>query len=125
MKPRKLPFVLITVLTLCLGAIAFVSMNYSKWVGTPPSMQETPEGPVGESKQAPSKEQIAKEVSTSAAAAKTAPMGPESPEMLGGPGATGQPSIYRPKPKPYRPQPNDSSIASGWYNENYGGAGSK
>jgi len=125
MKPRKPPFVLITILTLCLGTIAFVSMNYSKWTGTPPSMPQPPQEQVGDSRQAPSKEEIAKEVSTSATKAQNGPMTPEGPEALGGPGSPGQPSIYRPKPKPYRPQPNDSSIASGWYNENYGGAGSK
>lgn len=123
MKPRKPPFVLITVLTLCLATVAFVSVNYGKWVGTPPSMEQAQQEPIGESKQAPSKEEIAKDVSSTAARMKAGPMGIDGPEGLGGPDS--QPSVYRPKPKPYRPQPNDSSIATGWYNENYGGAGSK
>jgi len=125
MKPRKPPFVLITILTLCLGTIAYVSMNYAKWTQTPAMQPQMPEEPVGESRKAPSADQVAKEVSASATSAKNNPMAPGNPEQMGGPGSPGQPTIYRPKPKAYRPKPNDSSVASGWYDSNYGGAGSK
>lgn len=125
MKQRKAPFVLITVLTLCLGTIAYVSVSYGKWTQAPSMPQQMPEEPVGESRKAPSAEQVASEVSASASRAKNNPGAPGGPEQMGGPGSAGQPTIYRPKAKPYRPQPSDSSIASGWYNDNYGGAGAK
>lgn len=83
-----------------------------------------PEPPkeVGDSRQAESIDQVAAEVSTKSD--KSGQM-PQNPKMMGPGGMGERPSIYRPIPKSVKPQPNESSVASGWFRDNYGGAGSK
>jgi hypothetical protein len=117
MKKRNKPILLVTVLVLMVGAVAFINFPRELLKSSPAPQSTTPE--TGQKIDVPEKEEIAKNVSTSFGDPKKAqpaikkrpsPAGPEGEMDMG-------PSIAIKKMAPYKPTPNESSTSTQWYSD--------
>lgn len=125
MKKRKSPIVLVTLLAV-MASVAFgLQYAWSKSAGPgaeqQPQVQATDTPPVGQPRQAESKEAVANSLK-GALSGPTAvePMEPGRPSGPGGPGGPAGPSILNPSVatanrKPEKPKPNPTSTSAQWY----------
>jgi hypothetical protein len=108
MKKRQKPYLLIAVLVLAGGAVAF--MNTPQSNPNMPQPEETPK--TGEKVDVPDQKDVAKQVAENmkkAGAPKDAMRGPLGAE------ADNAPLIMKTKSAPYKPKPSDSATSTQWY----------
>ena len=124
MKKRNKPIVLVTMLILMVGAVAFINFPKDLAVGGHGpndghnhGQEEAPQ--TGQQVNVPDKPSIAESVSSSITSKdnpKRMPTGrPGGPP--GSPGSESESMIKIPKASQYKPKPNDSSTATQWYTE--------
>jgi len=112
MKRKKPPVVLASILVVMAGAaILFIPKNEDPM--QPPPEQKKSAEPTGQSRKTPSKSAVAKQ----AAVVDTVnPDGSPSAAPDGPAGANpATATIYLPRIKPMKQQPNDSSVQAQWY----------
>ncbi|MGV3616270.1 MAG: hypothetical protein ACO1SV_13130 [Fimbriimonas sp.] len=123
MKKRNKPIVLVTMLILMVGAVAFINFpkNLDVGGGHGPNdghghgQEEAP--PTGKDVTVPDQASIAESVSSSIASKDTPRRMPTSPGGPGRPGGAPETMIKLPKASQYKPKPNDSSTATQWYTD--------
>ena len=117
MKKRNKPIILVTVLILMFGTVAFINAPKDAFARPP----EAP--PTGEKVDVPGKSEIAasvagdmgkKEPRSRTPSGRPGPGGPGGP---GGPDGDEGPAIAVRKSAPYKPTPSDSSTSTQWYSE--------
>lgn len=118
MRKRKKPTALLTVLVLCVGAVAIMGMPKSSGPNQAeqPPANDKKESPVGHDVNTPTKSQIVADVAQKVKDGKKA--APKPPEMEDGmpkpPKRTG-PLALKEKPKAYTPTYNESATSTQWY----------
>lgn len=113
MKRKKPPVVLASILVVMAGAaILFIPKNEDP-MQQPPQQQKSPE-PTGQSRSTPSKGEIAKRAAMIDSASPDGE--PPQPGVPTGANPTTA-TIYLPRAKPMKQQPNDSSVQAQWYRE--------
>lgn len=108
MKKRKSPILLLTILIVCGGAVAFMNMGPRKadpGAGPPVAAQEM----TGEKRETVSRDALA-------AAPAQPPTSPEGPGVAGPSASTG-PLVTTGQQKLSAPAPNESTIRGRWYTE--------
>lgn len=114
MKRKKPPVLLASILVVMAGAaILFIPRNEDPRMQPPPQQNKSPE-PTGKSRATPSKGDVAKRaVMLDASSPDGGPAGPGSAVGANPAVAT----IYLPRMKPVKQQPNDASVQAQWYRE--------
>jgi hypothetical protein len=119
MKKRNKPIILVTVLILMIGAVAFINFPKDLVAGAGDGHDHsTPQAPpTGETVDVPDRNEIAQNVAGSInkksdLAEAGAPPGASRPGAV--PSA---PAIAIPKAQPYKPTPSDSATSTQWYTD--------
>ena len=114
MKRKKPPVVLASILVVMAGAaILFIPRNEDPRMQPPPQQNKSPE-PTGKSRATPSKGDVAKRAVM--LDANDPEGGPPKPEGAAGANAVAA-TIYLPRIKPMKQQPNDASVQAQWYRD--------
>jgi len=114
MKRKKPPVILASILVVMAGAaILFIPKNEDP-MQQQPQQKQSPE-PTGQSRSTPSKSDVARRAAMiDSVGPDGAPTTPESGPAGSNPAAA---TIYLPRVKPMKQQPNDSSVQAQWYRE--------
>ena len=112
MKKRQKPFLLITLLVIAGGGVAFMSKLADNGQNPAAEQNQQQQPTLGQSQDAKeSGKDLASGVASQMKGAK--PGMPHMPMMKGG--MLDGPTIKKFKQMPYKPVPNDSSVSSQWY----------
>jgi hypothetical protein len=122
MKKRKSPIVLVTVLAVMLCVVFGLQFAWSRSGGAgqeQPQFQATDTNPVGQPRQAESKEAVSAGLKSALGGGSPSeahapePGNPHAP-MTGGPSIL-NPAAMAPSGKPEKPKPNPTSTSAQWY----------
>lgn len=114
MRKRQKPYVLITALVLCFGAVAFMNTPPKPPTSTAPNPNASPD--TGKDVAVPNKSSVQQDVAAKMQAHRPK-MSRTTMDDEGGPESK-DPVVLRPKANTnYKPKPNESQTAGQWYEQ--------